>query len=161
MEKSSTCCFSGHRIIPAGIKPAVNARLNAEIDRLINLGVTDFISGGALGFDQTAASLIIMKRDEGADIRLIMALPCIGQEANWTKNQQQLYYKLLDRADEVIYVSEEYDKSCMKKRNYYMVDRSGYCICALLNERSGTAQTARYAMQKGLQVTNTLISSAD
>ena len=36
----------------------------------------NFISGGALGFDQIAASLVITKKQQGLGIRLIFALPC-------------------------------------------------------------------------------------
>lgn len=115
-------------------------RLNQEIDDLISQGITDFISGGALGFDQLAASLIIIKKEMGNNIRLIFALPCRNQDMLWNAEQKKLYYALLDEADETIYVSEEYTKDCMKKRNQYMVDKSAYCICALLNEKSGTGQ---------------------
>ena len=65
-----------------------------------------------------------------------------------------LYRKLLIEADETIYVSEEYNAFCMKKRNNYMVEQSAYCICALLQEKSGTGQTVRYARKKGLQIIN-------
>lgn len=40
-------------------------RLDREVENLIGLGVTNFISGGALGFDQIAASLIVAKKEMG------------------------------------------------------------------------------------------------
>jgi len=33
-----------------------------------------------MGFDQIAASLVIGKKQQGADIRLILALPCRNQD---------------------------------------------------------------------------------
>jgi uncharacterized phage-like protein YoqJ len=124
------------------------------VDTLIDQGVTNFISGGALGFDQMAASLIIAKKEMGREIRLIFALLCQNQNETWNDEQKKLYSNLLTEADEIIYISEAYTDGCMKKRNRYMVDHSGYCICALLPPRGETDQMVRYARQKGLRVIN-------
>lgn len=66
MEKAKTCCFTGHRRLPKDKIEQIVIRLNQEVDNLISQGVTDFISGGALGFDQIAASLIVAKKEMGA-----------------------------------------------------------------------------------------------
>jgi len=152
--KNNTCCFTGHRKLPSKKLNYIIKRLDAEIDNLMHQGVTNFISGGALGFDQIAASLIIAKKEMGANIRLIFALPCRDQDKNWTPNQKRLYHSLLLEADEVRYISEEYTVDCMKERNRYMVDNSAYCICMLLQNASGTAQTVRYAIEQGVQIIN-------
>ena len=152
--KHNTCCFTGHRRLPKNKVTYILNRLNEEIDSLIRQGVTDFISGGALAFDQMAASLVIAKKKTGANIRLIFALPCRNQDEHWSAEEKDLYHGLLSEADEVRYISEEYSGGCMKKRNYYMVDNSGYCICALIYNMSGTAQTVRYAQKKELCVIN-------
>jgi uncharacterized phage-like protein YoqJ len=94
-----------------------------------------------MGFDQVAASLVIAKKEMGANIRLVFALPCRNQDENWTYEQKRLYRDLLNEADEVRYILEEYSTDCMKRRNHYMVDNSMYCICALIHGVSGTAQT--------------------
>jgi len=152
--KRATCCFTGHRKLPQDKIERIIKRLNDEIENLYRQGVTDFISGGALGFDQIAASLIVAKRAMGLNIRLIFALPCRNQDDLWGDGQKRLYRNLLAEADEVICVSENYCDGCMKKRNQYMVSQSAYCICALLHGRSGTSQTVSYARQKGLRVIN-------
>lgn len=156
MEKTNTCCFTGHRRLPNDKIARLTMRLEQEVDALIHRGVTHFISGGALGFDQMAASLIVIKKKMGSSIRLIFALPCRNQDALWHEEQKKFYHDLLDEADEIVYVSKEYTYDCMKKRNYYMVDRSAYCICAQIYETGGTAQTVRYAKEKGLKVINIL-----
>lgn len=151
---TTTCCFSGHRKLPINKIEHIVRRLSIEVDALVRQGVTDFIVGGALGFDQISASLIATKKEMGASIRLIFALPCHNQDAQWSSEQKRLYRALLMEADEVRYVSEEYSSDCMKKCNDYMVENSGCCICALLKDRSGTAQTVRYAREKGLRIIN-------
>lgn len=152
--KEKTCCFTGHRSLSQKKIEKIVKRLNEEVDNLISQGVTDFISGGGMGFDHIAASLIITKKQQGADVRLIFALPCRNQDEKWTVRQKQLYHSLLGEADAVHYVSEEYTPDCMRERNYYMVDNSAYCICAFLRDISGTGQTVRYAEKQGLQIIN-------
>jgi uncharacterized phage-like protein YoqJ len=150
----NTCFFTGHRILPADKIEHIIKRLSDEIDNLMDLGVTDFISGGALGYDQIAAAMVAAKREMGHNIRLIFVLPCRNQDEYWTAEQKQLYRGLLNEADEIRYVSEEYSADCMKNRNYHMVDNSRYCICAMFNDRSGTAQTVRYAQKKSVIIIN-------
>lgn len=152
--QENTCCFTGHRKLPVSKISEIVKRLNEEIELLIQQDVDTFISGGALGFDQMAATLIAAKKDMGYNVRLVMALPCRGQEQRWPEKEQETYRYLLAQADEVEYLSEAYSVGCMKKRNQYMVDRSKYCICALLNEKSGTGQTVRYARRKQRHVIN-------
>lgn len=150
----TTCCFTGHRLLPKKKIESICIKLNEEIDKLIALGVDTFISGGALGFDQIAGSLIASKKEMGVAIKLILALPCRDQDRQWQQKQKELYRYLFESADEVVYVSEEYTTDCMKKRNYYMVDHSAYCICAYLKKASGTGQTVRYAESKSLTIIN-------
>ena len=64
------------------------------------------------------------------------------------------FRSLLNEADEVYYVSENYTPDCMRERNFYMVENSAYCICALISKVTGTAQTVTYAQQKGLHIIN-------
>ena len=152
--KQNTCCFTGHRKLPQKKIQRIVKRLNEEIDQLINQGITNFISGGAVGFDLIAASMVVAKKEMGAKIKLIFALPWRNQDEHWSDKEKDLYRSLLSEADEVRYISEEYNPDCMKKRNHYMVDNSEYCICAFIHRGSGTAQTARYAEQKGLHIIN-------
>jgi uncharacterized phage-like protein YoqJ len=153
-NKNKTACFTGHRILSQKKIERIVKRLNKEVDRIIEQGITAFISGGALGFDQIAASLIVSKKEQGADIQLIFALPCHNQDEKWTDRQKQLYRSLLNEADEIHYVSEEYTPNCMNERNIFMVNNSAFCICALTKDISGTGQTVRYARQQGLEIIN-------
>ena len=154
IHKGETCCFAGHRMLPKEKIERILLRLDQEVEALIRQGVTTFLSGGALGFDQMAASLIVAKREMGKGIRLVFALPCRNQDELWNAEQKKLYHHLLAEADEVIYVSEEYHEGCMKKRNRYMADHSAYCICAELRPYNGTGQTVAYAREEGAKVIN-------
>jgi len=153
-EKAKTACFSGHRVLSQKKIEKIVKRLNEEVERLISLGVENFISGGAVGYDQICASLIVTKKQQGANIRLIFALPCRNQDEKWTDRQKELYRSLLSEADKTIYVSDNYTSDCMRKRNEFMVDNSAYCICALIKQASGTGLTVSYAKKQGLEIVN-------
>lgn len=71
-----TCCFTEHRSLPKNSIEEMLLRLNAKIDFLIGCGVTNVISGGALGFDQIAVSSILDRKSLGSKIQLVFALPC-------------------------------------------------------------------------------------
>ena len=83
-----------------------------------------------------------------------MTLPCRDQDKCWTDKQKKHHQYLTDSADEVISLTEKFYAGCIKKRNFYMVDRSAYCICALIKQMSVTGQTVRYAQKQKLCVIN-------
>lgn len=150
--QSGACCFAGHKFLPEATIEKLVIRLNREIEKLLSEGVTNFISGGAVGFDQIAAALIVSKKEVGKNIRLIFALPCGNQNMLWNERQNFFYSGLLKKADEIIYISQSYTPFCIEQRNKYMVENSSHCICALRNEKSETGKTVRFALEKKLQV---------
>jgi uncharacterized phage-like protein YoqJ len=58
------------------------------------------------------------------------------------------YFDILERADEIIYLSNHYYTGCMQKRNAYMVDRCDVLVCYLKKEKGGTAGTVSYCKRK-------------
>ena len=152
--KNQTCCFTGHRNIPVNDYHKIQKRLEEEIVSLIHQGVRYFGTGGALGFDTMAALSVLELKLEYPDIRLILVLPCKDQTRGWNEKNIKIYNQILSKADKVVYTSEQYHSGCMHKRNRYLVDGSGVCICYLTASKSGTAYTTDYAMRKGLQIIN-------
>lgn len=151
----NTCCFTGHRLLPKEQIPGITLRLSARVDELIAGGVHTFISGGALGFDQLAALVVLCKKeDEKRPVRLVIAQPCRDQSKNWTPAQQRVYDNILSRADEVVCLSDHYFNGCMQIRNRWMVEHSDHVIACMARLQGGTAQTVRYAAKKGLNVLN-------
>jgi uncharacterized phage-like protein YoqJ len=156
ITKETTCLLTGHRHLPKDKIAHIVRRLDVEIDRLMEQGVTTFIAGGALGFDHIASLVVINSRMVYPQIRLVLALPFRDYDKKWPSDKHRLLYRELSlpKADEVIYVSDEYDKDCYRRRNQFMVDNAAYCICALVRGRTGTAQTVRMAKEQGLEVIN-------
>lgn len=149
-----SCAFTGHRPkkFPWGYDE-VDARcvalkqvLTREIVKLIEAGYTDFLSGMAEGADTWAALAVLALKKENPALKLHCVLPCEGQADQWSASARELYYSILDQADDIMYVSREYVKDCMLKRNRYLVDHAA-CLLAVYNGewRGGTAMTVRYA----------------
>ena len=151
--REKTCCFSGHRHIAAADVPAVRAGIARAIGDLIERGVTDFIAGGAYGFDTMAAQEVLRLR-ETHPIRLILALPCENQTARWADAYVAEYERIRELADEVHVLAKAYDSGCMLRRNDWMISHSAYLICYRKKTMGGTAYTVKQAVAQGLQIRN-------
>ena len=125
-----------------------------QIINLIQEGVCDFLAGGALGFDTMAAQTVLNLKNRFSHIRLILILPCRDQTRGWSQNNKKIYGQIRDQADEVVYTSEHYYTGCLHKRNRYLADNSGVCVCYLTKDSGGTAYTVNYAQQKGMRIIN-------
>jgi len=152
--KNQTCCFTGHRAIPETEYAEIQFRLKSEIVRLIKQGVCYLGAGGALGFDTMAALTVLDLKKEYPHIRLIMVLPCRNQTKGWNGYDVKVYDHILQKADKVVYLAEQYDMDCIRRRNEHLVDHSEYCICYFTGKKGGTAYTVGYAINKGLYVMN-------
>lgn len=152
--KDNTCCFTGHRDISIASYSELVHRVEPLIMSLIDNGYKYFICGGAIGFDTFAATYICSLKMRGFKVNLVLMLPCKNQNAKWSEYDKLVYNHILDRADEVIYVSEKYHSGCMHARNRALVDASSACICYLSSNTGGTKYTVDYAIENGLSVIN-------
>lgn len=163
MDLQQTCCFTGHR--PEGLPfktdeshpdcVELKERISQEIERLIvEEGVRHFISGMAVGTDLIAAELVLELKKKYPHITLESAIPYEEQAIKWTQAQREQYYKIAGQCDESVTLQNTYTRDCMKKRNQYMVEHSGYVLAVWTGApRSGTGQTVRYAGSLGRQIT--------
>lgn len=95
----------------------------------------------AIGCDQLFAILAIEN-----DIRLIAAVPFIGQEKIWPESSKLLYREILEHPNtEVVVVSEGgYSPQKMQVRNEWMVDRSDIMIAIWDGTNGGTGNCVKY-----------------
>ena len=140
------CCFTGHRPERLGMPEAeVISSLKKEIRTAITDGFQTFISGMARGVDLWAAEIVLALRDEGAAVRLICASPYRGFENRWSREWQERYRRVMERADLVRFICHEYSKGCFQRRNQWMVDHSVRVIAVYNGQPSGTRNTIEYA----------------
>ena len=147
-----SCCFTGHRTIPGEQYAVLCARLQKEIETLIQKGVTEFRTGGALGFDTLAALCVLSYKKLNPNIKLYVHVPHRGQESMWSEDAKAAYHYILNCADEVITLAETYSRGCMHARNRHMVDHSDYVIAYLQRKFGGSAYTVSYAREKNVPI---------
>lgn len=154
-------CFTGHRTI-AEDKETLSARLYALLERFVTeQKITDFYTGGAVGWDALAALTVLKLRESYPEVKLHLVLPCPFEEqsAKWNESQKEEHKNIASLADTKEITSEHLCENAMKIRNARLVDlASDYCICYWnpKNFRSGTGQTVRMAHKKGIEIINML-----
>lgn len=155
------CAFTGHR--PSRFSWGYNEAdkdcialkeiLTSEIIRLIDMGVTQFLSGMAEGVDCWAATIVLALREKNFALKLHCILPCKTQADSWSPASKGLYHSILEQADSIVYVSRDYHKKCMMERNRFLVNHSDILL-AICREipRSGTKATIYYARKMNKEV---------
>ena len=149
--KKQNLLFLWTQIYPHRGIQKIKATLKPTIIGLIEKGDRYFGAGGALGFDTLAAQTVIELKNTYPHIKLILVLPCRNQTRGWIQKDIEIYEYIKQKADKIVYTSNEYTPDCMHKRNRHLVDHSSVCICYLTKSTGGTAYTISYAKQKGVE----------
>ncbi len=145
--------FTGHRPNKLnGYNKNDNIELINTIEKalipLINDGYTTFITGMALGVDQWAADVVLKLRKQYF-LKLVAAIPCIGQEKFWPHDSQVEYRRILSKCDEIYNVSNKpYEPKCMQRRNEFMVYNADLIVAVWDGTFGGTGNCVKYAMKK-------------
>ena len=154
-ERNKTCCFTGHRDITPEEKDLCCRRITRAVEALVTIGVTEYVVGGALGFDTVAAvTLINLKRTRFPQITVTLAIPFRDQCSRWSLPNRALYNTVLSAVDKSVILSDTYHSRCMSVRNRYMVDKSAYCLSYVKKNSGGAFSTSEYAKKNGLRVLN-------
>ena len=154
-EKEKSITFTGHRIIPLVRQEEVRARLTTTVAFAYKSGMTRFYCGMALGFDLMAAEVVLSLKEQFPDIRLIAVVPFSGQSDRWDSSEQERYHRILDKADKVVTLSENYFRGCLLRRNDYMLSHSCGVIAYFDGKpNGGTFYTVRKAGRMKMDVVN-------
>ena len=148
INPARTCAFTGHRVMEKGFNIE---ELKDKISKLIGIGYDTFLVGMALGFDTLAFQTLEEFRTKN-NIRIIACIPCLSQSYKFSNADKKEYDRMLKVADERIFVGQEYDKTCMRKRNEFMVNNSSCLIAYVRRDFGGSVSTVKYAVKKGVLV---------
>jgi len=142
-------CFSGHRKVEGRYPPSL--KWNGIFSLVVGIcqhlfmtrGATEFISGGALGFDTIAARAIIWMKNNGyrGKVFLTMALPFPGYNKVWPHGSIAEMESICNNgADRVLYVSQQtaYHPGLLQIRNVWMKDNSDTAIILWDGSKGGT-----------------------
>lgn len=156
--KEKVVCFTGHRPekLPCQERGSVQTLmlksfLYKQIYDCIQDGYTVFVTGLSMGVDMWASTIVMSFMEKYPDIKLITVSPYKSFGDDRKNADYWEYRNTLDKSSEVIYISDEYFKGCMSKRNLAMINMSDLLIAVVKEDRSGTSQTIRYAAKKGLK----------
>lgn len=148
INKNITCAVTGHRKI---IEKVDTKKLKNKFIDLIEKKYEYFLVGMALGFD-TLCFEILYQLKKNYDIKIIACVPCESQSKKFDLEDKKKYEEMLKNSDEVIYVSKDYTKWCMFKRNKFMVDNSSTLVAYLREDSGGTKNTVDYAKKSNLNI---------
>lgn len=147
------CSFTGYRPqkMPFGYDEsdprcvAFKAELRKTLEELIGERYVYFLSGGSLGMDMFAAEAILELQKDYPWISLEIVTPFDAQAARWPPEYRERHDRLLKQADAVTPICHEYTRSCMFRRNRYLVDEADLLLAAFDGKPGGTAMTVDYA----------------
>ena len=169
---SNTLCFTGHRPNKlAGYDKNSYAKFVNDLaisleSYVINLGITNFISGGAQGFDQLAFWAVHKLKTNHPywNIQNIVYIPFVGQESIWSKFglfSQAEYNLMLNQADKVhvcnttVKANNDFKdiRAALMQRNEDMVNNSDRVLAMYSQNEAnanqltpgGTSECVKYA----------------
>ena len=162
MNKEITCCFAGPR------RPRLPMNGNEYSEEIIALkteirsavfdayydGFRFFMSGMADGFDLFAAETVLSMKEEFDGLSLVAVLPYSGVQNNHSAAVSRRINLVLQNADMVISLLDDYIPGCELMRNKYMVDNSARIIGYYNGLSNGTAHCWKYALENGLETVN-------
>ena len=158
-----SCAFTGYRPekLPFGSNESdprcerIKQQLFCNILRLTREDVNVFISGMSRGVDIWAAEIVLDLRETlpNRNLQLWAAVPYDRQALSWSISEQARYRRILERADSVERLSQDYYNGCLQKRNRWMVDHATHLIAVYDGQPGGTKSTLDYARRKGLEIT--------
>ena len=136
--KETTAMFIGHRDCQ-GID---REQVTREIERLVQKGVTTFLSGGMGTFDRLCEYTVEQLKLKYPHIRLFVIMPYPTFHPAHVEDTSCL---VLPEGFE-----QYHPKAAIGKRNRYMVDHASYAICFVRYSWGGAAKTLQYAKRKNL-----------
>ena len=159
--KRNKCAFTGHRPQKFPWKydetdircVKLKSILYEQVFLTMENGITEYFSGMADGADIWLSQVVLILRKINPALHLHCILPHEGQADKWDIAAQERYYRILDLADSVEYVSRTFYDGCMIKRNHRLVE-SADMLLAVYNgaRRSGTGATVNYARKMGREI---------
>lgn len=106
----NTCCFRGlePEALPCD-EAQVKSVLEYAIQRAMREGCTFFMTGLERGFETWAAEIVLKRREQNQNIKLICCLPHKTFTRAWKKADREKFQAITSAADQVSYVDETYD----------------------------------------------------
>lgn len=153
--RERTCCFTGHRDIPADRLQMVMASTEAKVRELISHGYRYFGVGGAVGYDTIVAEMLFrLWEQEYPGIKIILVYPFEEFTSRWSDSKKTTYARLLPLYNKRVCVCKSASKEAYLARDRHLIDCSSICVAYCTRQTGRTAYTIRYAAARGVSVFN-------
>lgn len=129
--------------------------LEQYLEKYINKGFVNFLSGMANGSDIIFAKAVINLKNKYPHILLHGIIPFLNQNKYYSNEDKKIYDDLIKKCDTIRIISVEYSANCYKIRNEFLVKNSSVLLAITYNiemHRSGTTQTINMAIKNGVGV---------
>lgn len=137
---------TGHR--DAGQKPGeLESFARLFVARAIRVGVSEIITGMALGWD-----IAVAEACDWAGVPFVAAIPFPTQAARWSVADATRYYEACDLASKTVFVGTVPGSRAYIKRDRWIVDHSDELWSLNSGRRSGSNTTVLYAHEIGRKV---------
>ena len=146
-----SCFFAGYESFSYNDDPNVMDYIGNLLPILVENGVSDFYSGGTLGWDKEweFAVYAMKKIMNYSQVKLHYVFPCPPEiySQNWSEEDKDYLKVRIKVADSVEIVSNGDDKNCIEKRNARLVELGDICLCYFNRNdfSSSTGQTVLMA----------------
>ena len=163
VDSIKSCSFTGHRprSFSFGYDESssdfleLRNKIKNTIIQVCNAGCRTFYCGMAEGVDLWCGEVVLELQNQfDPPLEICAVVPFLSQPSSMTKENQLRYRRIMDVSSKRFLVSRNFTKNCYQKRNFYLVDSSDALIAVFKEneERSGTAQTIRYAKRKNKRI---------
>ena len=143
-DKAVSAAFTGHRFYNFSQQEVIKERLNKAILEAYEHGISNFISGFAIGIDLMAAQIVQSLKPSCPGMTLTAAIPFRGQADRFKPGDRMVYDGLMGSAGEVIILSAYYYTRCFLDLIAFYDGR----------EKGGTYYTFKKANCLGIPVVN-------
>lgn len=127
-------------------------RLMRTLNHLVAQGYTHFLSGCAMGMDIWGGEAVRKIQRTNPIVTLEMVSPFDAQAERWSEEYRARRKALIDAADMVTVISNEYTPTCIFMRNRYLVVNADLLIAAYDGQEGGTRMTINLAYREGVPV---------
>lgn len=153
ISNEHTCCFLGHRNIPASLQ-IKNDVYSLVIDLIVNRGVDTFLFGSRSAFDRLCYDVVSQVKNEHPHIKRIYVRAEYPHIDNSYLAYLLQFYEETYFPDKILHAG----KASYIERNQEMINKSMFCIVYYCkhtaNKRSGTRIAFDYAKRKGSTIMN-------
>lgn len=101
-DKAVSAAFTGHRFYNFSQQEVIRERLTKAVLEAYEHGISNFISGFAIGIDLMAAQIVQSLKPSCPGMTLTAAIPFRGQADRFKPGDRIVYDELIASADEVI-----------------------------------------------------------